>query len=978
MKISIPEHSLVVLMGPFGSGKSTFAEKHFEPTEILSTNFCRGLVADDKENQDVTKDAYELLRFITAKRLKNGRVTVIDATNIQAEARRALIGLTRKFHCIPLAIVFDIDEETCQKRNENRTDRKVEPYVVRRQLQQLRHSVRNLRREGFRNVHFLRSQEEVEEVETQRENLLVNLKSEKGPFDIIGDIHGCFDETKLLLEKLDYNVSISTLENGRQHYDISHPKNRTPIFLGDLVDRGPKIPEVLNLVMDVVKSGKALIVSGNHEKKLARKLRGKEVQLSYGLKESVRQLEEGSKSFTEEVIEFIDNLPSHYVLDEGKLVVVHAGLKESMHGRSSPEVRSFAMYGERSRKKGKLRGVARMNWAKEYRGDAFVVYGHIPVGEATWINKTVSIDTGCVFGGKLTALQYPEKEVVSLPALKTYCFPPKFFATQLKTTLPPLASPDTKEDDEDEYEHSNEGEQEELETQEPEASNSLSEQSYSSEVNELSQTERENTNSSKRSEDFEETTVDKENFSEEQEEESFGDEKSAFSGEADDSNGERETENKAESEEEESANREPEDSHLYIEDVLGKRLLKTRFYHKVPIREEGTIAALEVLNRFSVHPNWLIYLPPTTAPCATSKRMELLEHPSDIFSYFHHSGVRRLICEEKVVGSRAVVILCKNPESAQKHFNTIGNLNEPWRIGVCYDRIGRPLLESSIEKTFLEHLQETVKASGLWEKLGADWICLDGVLSPKFQKDQDFLYQEYDALGHNAQLTYHKVLDALEKAQKQGARVQGLMKYYQERTEMVSNFNETFQKQLTEVKSLEDIQYTPFHLMASEGKVHFDKDHTWHLEHLSKLCKNQPKLNLLKELSYQLLDLENQDSYQKALKWWDEQVASGSAGAVIKSHSFIPAGKHWKTQPALECRSSEYLRLLYGPEYQLQKNLKRLSYRKLTGKRIQSLKEFALGLEALERFVGKKTFYQVHECIVGILALESEAVEICI
>src|SRR5438128_4639208 len=199
MKLVIPELSLVVLIGPSGSGKSTFARKHFQATEVLSSDFCRGLVSDDENSQAATTDAFAVLHFIATKRLAAGKLTVVDATNVQPGARKPLLTLAREYHCLPAAIVFNLPEKLCQERNRHRPERDFGPHVIRQQSQQLRRSLRGLEREGFRHVYVLRSQEDVEAAEIERQPLWNNLKHQHGPFDIIGDVHGCYDELLTLL-----------------------------------------------------------------------------------------------------------------------------------------------------------------------------------------------------------------------------------------------------------------------------------------------------------------------------------------------------------------------------------------------------------------------------------------------------------------------------------------------------------------------------------------------------------------------------------------------------------------------------------------------------------------------------------------------------------------------------------------------------------------------------------------------------------
>jgi protein phosphatase len=202
MKIVIPDLSLVLLIGTSGCGKSTFAQKHFKPTEVLSSDYCRGLVSDDENDQAASRDAFEVLHFIAAKRLRAGKLTVIDATNVQAEARKPLIAIAREFHVLPVGIVLNPPVRVCIDRNRARPDRDFGPHVIQRQAQDLRRSFKQLEREGLRRVFELSSVEEIEAATVEREPLWNNRKQEHGPFDIIGDVHGCGDELEELMVKL--------------------------------------------------------------------------------------------------------------------------------------------------------------------------------------------------------------------------------------------------------------------------------------------------------------------------------------------------------------------------------------------------------------------------------------------------------------------------------------------------------------------------------------------------------------------------------------------------------------------------------------------------------------------------------------------------------------------------------------------------------------------------------------------------------
>jgi len=844
MTLTIPELSFVVLIGVSGSGKSTFARKHFKPTEILSSDYCRGLVSDDENSQAATKDAFELLHFIARKRLAAGKLTVVDATNVQPESRKAFVEIAREFHCLPVAIVLDLPEHVAHDRNKSRPDRDFGPHVIRQQSQQLHRSLRGLEREGFRHVHVLKSLEEIAAAVIERQPLWNNLKHEHGPFDIIGDVHGCFDELVELLRKLDCSVDETS-------FTVQPVNGRKLVFVGDLVDRGPKIPQVLKLVMNAVASGAALCVPGNHDMKLMRKLRGRDVQITHGLTESLAQLTNESEDFHKRVAEFIDDLVSHYVLDDGKLVVAHAGMKEAMQGRGSGAVREFAMFGETTGETDEFGLPVRYNWAAEYRGTAAVVYGHTPVPEPEWLNRTINIDTGCVFGGKLTALRYPEKELISVPAKQTY-------AESRKPFLPP-------------------------EDQAP----TLSAQQQ-------------------------------------------------------------------------------HDDLLDLADVTGKRIVSTRLHGNVTIREENSIAALEVMSRFAANPKWLIYLPPTMSPSETSQATGLLEHPAETFAYFRHAGVPRVVCEEKHMGSRAVVIICRDKDAARKHFGVIGE-----GIGICYTRTGRRFFDNAnLQAEFLEHIRTAATAAGFWDEFQTDWLCLDCELMPWSAKAQELVKQQYAAVGASAQATLAAEVAALEQAIAHGLDVSDLLTRTTARRQMVSDYIEAYRRYCWPVNSVNDLKLAPFHLLATEGKVHADKTHDWHMETLARLAGG-----IIVATPFRIIDVTNPDSEAEGVRWWEELTGRGGEGMVVKPLEFIAKTRRGLVQPAVKCRGREYLRIIYGPEYTSAENLERLRARGLSTKRSLALREFALGVESLERFVRKEPLRRVHEAVFGVLALESEPVD---
>lgn len=852
MKITLPELALVVLVGPSGSGKSSFGRQHFKPTEVISSDFCRGLVSDDENDQAATNDAFALLHFITTRRLAAGKLTVIDATNVMPEDRKELLKLAHEYHCLSVALVFNLPEKLCHERNQARPDRQFGLHVVRRQHSAMRRSLSQLRREGFTQVQVLTSSEQVDAVEIIREPLWVNRKYESGPFDIIGDIHGCFAELQELLTALGYRIE--RVAGDEPAYHVQVPEGRKAVFLGDLVDRGPSVPQVLRLVMDMVESGVALCVPGNHDAKLSRHLQGHDVSLKHGLAETIAQLESESPAFRARVKTFCASLVSHYVLDEGKLVVAHAGLRSELQGRGSRAVREFALYGETTGETDEFGLPVRYNWAAEYRGHALVVYGHTPVFEPDWLNNTVNIDTGCVFGGKLSALRYPEREIYAVPAHQTYWESPR--------PLQPAAS----------------------------TSNGLTTQQR---VDDL----------------------------------------------------------------------------LDLQDVVGKRLVNTRLQPKITIREENAIAALEVMSRFAANPRWLIYLPPTMSPSETSHEPGLLEHPTETFAYFAREGVERVICEEKHMGSRAVIVLCRDEETARKRFGVIGEGS-----GICYTRTGRRFFDDPmLERALLERLNRALETTCFWEQFQTDWVCLDCELMPWSVKAQALLLKQYAAVGAASRAVLGKAVKLLAQAEARGLQLGEMATRFHQREQMARQYVEAYRQYCWPVSSLSDLKLAPFHILATEGQVHVDKDHLWHIQTITTFCQADPELLLA--TPYRLVEIHDPASVAGGVQWWQELTEHGGEGMVVKPLNFIARGPRGFIQPALKCRGPEYLRIIYGPEYTIPTNLERLRVRKVGAKRSLAAREFALGLEALERFVHNEPLRRVHECVFAVLALESEPVD---
>jgi len=549
---------------------------------------------------------------------------------------------------------------------------------------------------------------------------------------------------------------------------------------------------------------------------------------------------------------FIDDLVSHYVLDDGRLCVAHAGMKASMQGRSSGGVREFGLYGDTTGETDEYGLPVRHDWASEYRGRATVVYGHTPVPTADWLNNTICVDTGCVFGGSLTALRYPEREIVSVPAARQYCEPKKPLIPEVP------------------------------------AGGRTAQQEH--------------------------------------------------------------------------------DDTLDLEDVIGKRPVSTRLSRWVTVREENAAAALEAMSRFAVDPRWLVYLPPTMSPTETSEREGTLEHPAEAFAYFRRNDVPRVICEEKHMGSRAVLVVCRDEATARKRFGTTDG-----RAGVVYTRTGRPFFDDrALEEALLSRVRRAAEASGFFEEMGP-WFVLDAEIMPWSAKAQALVRVQYAPVGSASRSSLGAATEVLAQANARGIDAGELLGRIEARARAASRYVEAYRRYCWPAPRIEDYRVAPFHVLAAEGRVFVDQDHPFHLRLCARLAEADGQV--LVATRHVEVTLGDEASERAGAAWWEELTAGGGEGMVVKPISFLARGKRGLVQPAVKCRGREYLRIIYGPEYDLPENLSRLRSRGLGAKRSLALRELALGVEALERFVRGEPLRRVHECVFAILALESEPVD---
>ncbi len=849
--LPLPALSLVVLIGPSGSGKSTFARRHFQPTEVLSSDFFRGLLRDDENSQAATADAFETMLFIARKRLAAGLLTVIDATSVQAAARAPWLLLAREFHVVPVAVVFDLGVRLCVERNADRPGREHSAGWVRSQHGDLRRSTRGrpraqLGRDGFRYVYVFDTPEAVDAASFVRQPAWTDRRTETGPFDLIGDVHGCAAELADLLARLGYVAADDGVPR--------HPGGRRVVFLGDLVDRGPANLAVLRLTMAMVAAGTALCVPGNHDAKLLKWLQGRQVQDSHGFDRTRAEFEalpaDERKALAAAAERFLAGLVSHCVLDGGRLVVAHAGMPQAMQGRASAAVRQFALYGDTTGEIDEFGLPVRYPWAEDYRGDAVVVYGHTPVPEAEWLNKTICIDTGCVFGGSLTALRWPEQELVSVPAQQTWYEPARPLAQAMAEPRRHL-----------QQEH---------------------------------------------------------------------------------------------------------DDVLDLADFTGKAVITTRLLPNVVLQADQRAAALEAASRFAVDPRWLVHLPPTMSPPATSSREDLLEHPDEAFAYYRDEGVAAVVCEQKHMGSRAILTICRDADAARARFGVVDG-----SAASIVTRSGRPFFgDRTLAEAFATRVRAALTRAGFWDRFATDWLVLDCEILPWSAKAQELLRTQYAAVGAAATGSLRAVLPVLAAAAARHPELAGLRDRFAAHADAAAAFVAAYQGYCWPVAGLDDYRLAPFHLLAAEGRVFADATHEFHMTTLAELAAADPEW--LIATPWRTVALDDAVQCDAAAQWWTELTGSGGEGIVVKPLDFVARGRRRLLQPAVKCRGREYLRIIYGPDYLAPDNLARLRTRGLSGKRNLALREFALGIEALERFVRREPLRRVHECVLGVLALESE------
>ena len=496
-------------------------------------------------------------------------------------------------------------------------------------------------------------------------------------------------------------------------------------------------------------------------------------------------------------------------------------------------MRAFALYGDTTGETDDYGLPVRYPWAQDYRGQAMVVYGHTPVPRAEWVNNTICLDTGVVFGGSLTALRYPEREIVSVAAEQEWYEPVR----PLEAVTPDRGA-----------------------------------------------------------------------------------------------------------------------SVLRIDDVAGTRWLETAHAGKVKIPEENAAAALEIMSRFAVDPRWLVYLPPTMSPAATSQRDGFLEHPEQAFDEYAGWGVTRVVCEEKHMGSRAIAVIARDEETAVRRFGVADGTT-----GVVHTRTGRPFFPDTTH--LVDGLRESV--ASLFDSLETDWLALDCELLPWSAKAIELIKAQYASVGAAARHVLPEVLAVLDRATGRGLDVTGLAEHATRRLDHVVAFRDAYAAYCRPTDGLDGVTLAPFQILAAQGRaLALTEPHPWHLDQLAGL-----ESDLVTPTRHRYVDLSSERERDAATQWWLELTADGGEGMVVKP-AHLTGGR---IQPGLKVRGREYLRIIYGPDYT--DSLEVLRERHLGKKRQLAVREHGLGLESLTGFVAGEPLWKVHQAVFAVLALESEPVD---
>ena len=822
MILQLPEFCAILLLRPQATAPN-FAATHFPADTILSTQFFQDLIAPPHTPPDA--DALGLLQQTLDHRLKNRLTTLIDLAPLEQSERQAFRSSARRHNAPLIAIVLDLPAPA-HLNPEQRSQWTLENSRI-------QYTLPLLEPEGLAQVFHISDEATLTRLQVQWQPFPCSRLQEPGPFDIIGSPHGCHAEFISLVQKRGYQSTGTPGQN-----ILHHPQGRKLIVLGDLADRGPEGPRLLGLLMRTQQAGHALVVCGNQDRRLLHLLQDQLPEDSIGFEHLIPWAADLPQEERQPLIDWLQALPDHLVLDGGKLVAVHGGIQKKMLRRQSPPVSAFCRFGETPAETDHFGFPTLTAWTGDFEQGPLVLYAHQAQPEPVWINKTLNLDTGCVFGGKLTALSYPELELHSQPAQLIYhppILPPQAQATQTQAAQDPYTLP---------YDLFN-----------------------------------------------------------------------------------------------------------------GRFLVQTSLRYSFGLDDQQVSAAMEMLHTETVSPRWLIYLPPSMSPPQPATEPPYLEHPNEGFSYYEKKGQSELIVQEKVDGVRAILILCKDAQTAKTHFGS-----QDHRLGRIYSRYGRPLLPDAEEKAFLENLSQAATAANLWTALGTDWLCIEGQLSPTahFLPQQTATHQRIATLlGH----AFPHMQGTFQQSPITDPEFLAL------RARIIA-WQQPLQAYTTHLPTSDpDWTFVPYHLLASASALYFDQTHAWHLAHLERLC--QHTTYHLRPLQWQQIDLSDHQARHKIIEWWHHLNATSKPGLIMKPLHFETIVGNEPIQPAIKVRTHEALRQTYGLEFDQPEALNHHRSRSLKDRRELAVRQYALGKEALQRFQARQPFAEVLQASFCHLAIST-------
>ncbi|MGE6258149.1 polynucleotide kinase-phosphatase [Heyndrickxia sporothermodurans] len=860
MQIKLPHSGIVLLIGPSNSGKTSLLNHWIEtkqilPTEVVGSDYFRILVGDvnyfDWTNmpkdeadaifnhyQQVSKEAFSLLDSAIESRSRLNKLTFIDATHLHSDDRKKYISIAKKHHIPCIAFILDVSQDILIERDEHRENPRGKRRI-KQQYQVFKREKRFLKNEGFAATYYINDANP----KIIRQPNPIEIAIQNG-IDLIGDIHGCFDELILLLEKMGYQKNEKGL--------YTHPTGRKFVSVGDIMSRGPHSLETMIFFLNHVKQGLAYMIDSNHGWKIARWLDGRTVTLSHGDEKVADEFtrfeeENGSEmsvSLKAELKDLLLNAPSHYVFTKNGLPVLvctHAGIKDEFIGRQSPVISDFCRYGDTDGFDDSGKPI-RKDWFIHHQTSPLIIWGHDPKPQPLFVNNTLNIDQGAVFGGKLTAYRYPEKEIISISAKKDY-------SAYINNPL--------------------------LEW-----------------------------------------------------------EKKRFTA-------------------------------PNIGKFLNGYSVLTKDLGEIKVPKEIVLPAIDTISHFTIPIEQLIYIPPTMSPTPTTSSLDnYLEHPKEAIEYYRKNGVYTMIAEKKHMGSRGILFLFKDKETAKNYggFETLGTI---------YLRTGRRFFDKNLEERVVSTIHKDLHNYGYFQKYKTDFLLLDAEIMPWNLKAKELISNQYAHVSENAILDRMKLRDKLRDASLKNEDIQNWLQEYEEKLNNALRFKQIFQNYCWDINGIEQIQIAPFHvLLAHSNETFFDKPHTWHMEMNREFSKLS---NLFVETEYKVI--HNDKSEEEVIKWWESMTSEGHEGIVIKPEYFISKHNEKLLQPAIKVRGQKYLSIIYGMDYLHPENLKRLKNRNSAKKQKLALKEFALGVEGINRFVNGQSIERVHECVLATLAMESDPVD---